>query len=104
MSLRTLAKLYKEMAEKIMERARNLDKLPKAEAVKISHAIRDAAIIAQMTEDEIYEELKKLANQFGGCVSCKYSAPTEDNLRLTSRTCTLGLSQSTCVSYERIED
>ena len=55
--------------------------------------------IMMLPEEQLAEELRRLAKRFRGCVSCVHSAPVPWHPSLTARTCKLGLRQDTCGRY-----
>ncbi|MEM1698207.1 MAG: hypothetical protein QXG48_06080 [Thermofilaceae archaeon] len=64
------------------------------------HVVRDAIVILQMSPQELESELTRLATQYGGCVSCRYSTPVPHYPSLLARWCRLGLAQDTCNHWE----
>lgn len=104
-TIKELAKQYLENAEQVLKIARNAEKHENISDVKYAYyALREASFIVA-DFNEFYSSLKKLASQYGGCVSCAYSRPHPASpLSFTARTCILGFSQGTCKNYKRIEE
>lgn len=89
-ALRWLAHEYVALAAKIMHKARE-----KPFSYSLSRA-EAAADILWMDLKQLESELRRLAAERGGCLSCRYSAPNPDHLSLASRICKLGLSPEGC--------
>lgn len=92
--VKQLAREYIDLAAKIVGEAR-AD--PKAHPL---HRIRDAVALLDVGEQRLVVELWKLAQQYGGCISCRHSAPNPECLSLVARFCRLGLAQGTCKRWE----
>ncbi|WP_287911797.1 hypothetical protein [Thermofilum sp.] len=61
-----------------------------------------AAIYYTTHKDELIKKLKELAN-YSGCLSCAYSKPCDVNPMPECRFCELGLNQTWCKHYKRIQ-
>lgn len=69
----------------------------------VSHslaALRFARQLLDLGKEGVKKELRRLALQFGGCVSCRHSTPLPHYINLIARGCRLGLSQETCKRWE----
>ena len=91
---------YWQLHEQILEKARNIGQIrDMGELHRVYESMRNAVVFPD--KNSLREELKKLAKNLGGCVSCKHSAPHPDaGFDLIARTCRLGLSQQNCNKYE----
>lgn len=89
-ALRWLAHEYAALAAKIIHEAR------KNPFSRVSSRVEAAADILWMDLKRLESELRRLAAERGGCLSCRYSAPNPNHLSLASRVCKLGLSPEGC--------
>ena len=90
----------KELAESYITNAENILKEPLKYPY---HTVRKATIIRNLGFKNTVEELRKLAKQYSGCVSCIHSKPHPDApVDISARTCELGLAQNTCRSYTKV--
>lgn len=87
MSLKELAQEYLKYARKVAE-----------EGSEDLRLLEEAYTILRLeAEGRLEAELKRLAAEYGGCASCRYSRPAwPRSLSLTARFCALGLRQDGC--------
>jgi len=98
MSVKELARKYKENALEVLKKYRE------GKGYRLSE-LRAALEIVMMSEEELINELKVLARDVSGCLSCKHSMPHPDYpVYLAVRACKLKKNQARCKSYERYED
>ncbi|MEM3943305.1 MAG: hypothetical protein QXJ59_04390 [Thermofilaceae archaeon] len=92
--LRRLAREYLAYAGKVLEETMENP---------VSHSlsmVRFASWLVQLGEEGVERELRRLAQSFGGCISCRHSEPLPHHITLLARGCKLGLAQDTCGRWE----
>jgi hypothetical protein len=101
-TIEDIAQEYRQIYEHILEDpVRYIEECSKSGRSNCDKIVY-TAIYYTKHSDELIKKLKELA-KYSGCLSCAYSKPCDINPMPECRFCSLGLNQTWCKHYKRIQ-